>query len=284
MKNTAVLLISCPDKKGIVASVSRFLYKHNANILHADQHLDRNLNLFFQRVEWDQSGFNLSESEFKQKFSPIAKEFQMQWRVIFSKYQPKVAIFVSREDHCLSDLLYRYKGGELFCHILFILSNHPDAGKTVKFYGIPFYEIPIDKNNKKKVEQNELELLGKYKIDLLILARYMQILSKDFIAKFNGSIINIHHSFLPAFIGAKPYHQAHERGVKIIGATSHYVTEGLDNGPIIEQDVMRISHRDSVEELIAKGKDLEKIVFSRAVRWHLENRILVYGNKTVVFD
>ncbi len=284
MKNTAVLLINCPDRKGIVATVSGFLYKHNANILHADQHQDSELNLFFQRIEWDLNGFDLSNEEFKEKFRVIAKEFKMTWRLGFSNYLPKVAIFVSKEDHCLADLLYRYKSQELLCQITMVISNHADVKDTVEFYDIPFREIEVEKDNKSAAEQKALKILKEEKIDLVVLARYMQILSADFIRNLEMPIINIHHSFLPAFIGAKPYHQAYNRGVKIIGATSHYVSPDLDSGPIIEQDTVRISHSDSIADLIRKGKDIEKVVLSRAVRWHLENRILVYGNKTVVFD
>lgn len=284
MKNTAILLINCPDRKGIVAAVSGFLYEHNANILHADQHQNGESNLFFQRIEWDLDGFNLNELKFKEKFSDIAKEFKMTWKLSFSNYLPKVAILVSKEDHCLSDLLYRYKSQELLCQIPLVISNHGDTKKLVEFYDISFVEIPIDKENKSTGEQKAAKILKENKIDLVILARYMQILSAEFIKNLGNPIINIHHSFLPAFIGAKPYHQAFGRGVKIIGATSHYVSPDLDSGPIIEQDTVRISHSDSIADLVRKGKDIEKIVLSRAVRWHLENRILVYGNKTVIFD
>lgn len=284
MKNTAILLINCSDRKGIVATVADFLYKHGANILHADQHQDSDINLFFQRVEWDLADFNLTADQFHKYFTPIAKKFQMQWKLAFSQDRPKLAIFVSKEDHCLTDLLYRHQNGELNCDIPLVISNHSIAKKITEFYNIPFCEIPVDKDNRKEAEQSFIALLKKNNIDLMVLARYMQILSADFIKHYPLGIINIHHSFLPAFIGARPYHQAYARGVKIIGATSHYVTSGLDNGPIIEQDIIRISHRDSVNDLIQKGRDLERIVLSRAVRWHLENRILVYANKTVVFD
>lgn len=284
MKNTAILLINCPDRKGIVATVADFLYKHGANILHADQHQDSDLNLFFQRVEWDLADFDLIADQFHEYFATIANKFKMQWRLAFSQGRPKVAIFVSSEDHCLSDLLYRHQSGELSCDIKLVISNHQTARKITEFYKIPFHEISVDKNNKKETELSAINLLNEKTIDLVVLARYMQILSADFIKHYPFRIINIHHSFLPAFIGAKPYHQAYTRGVKIIGATSHYVTAGLDSGPIIEQDVIRISHRDSVGDMIQKGRDLEKLVLSRAVKWHLENRILVYANKTVVFD
>ena len=284
MKNTATLLISCPDRKGIVATVANFLYRNGGNILHADQHLDRNLGLFFTRIEWDMTDFKLTKKDIVKKFTPTARDFKMEWRLEYSNYLPKVAILVSKEEHCLSDLLSRYKNREISCLIPFVFSNHSNVKDLVEFYGIKFPHMPINGSNRKSVEEFILKLLDKDSIDLVVLAKYMQILSPDFIHRYKNRIINIHHSFLPSFIGAKPYHQAYKGGVKIIGATSHYVTEELDNGPIIEQDIIRISHRDTVERLISKGKDLEKIVLSRAVRWHLENRILIYGNKTVVFD
>src|SRR6266571_5285221 len=238
---TAIALIDCPDRKGIVAVVSDFLLRHNANILHADQHQDADLGLFLTRIEWDLSGFDLDAKGFARKFAPIARRFEMHWRLEFSAVRPRLAIFVSHYDHCLADLLYRRESGELHC------------------------EIP-------------------HGISLVVLARYMQILSPQFVRRYPQRIINVHHSFLPAFSGARPYHRAFERGVKLIGATSHYVTEKLDEGPIIEQDVVRISHRDQLQDLIQKGRDIEKAVLSRAVRWHIEHRILVYAKKTVVFD
>ncbi len=284
MKNTATLLISCPDRKGIVTTVANFLYRNGGNVLHADQHLDRNLGLFFTRIEWDMTDFRLTKENIVKKFARVAEVFKMEWRLEYSDYLTKTAILVSKEEHCLSDLLSRYKNREIPCTIPFVFSNHPDVKDLVEFYGIKFFHMRTQGSNRKLVEEYILKLLDKESIDLVILAKYMQILSPDFIHRYKNRIINIHHSFLPSFIGAKPYHQAYNRGVKIIGATSHYVTEELDNGPIIEQDIIRISHRDTVERLISKGKDLEKIVLSRAVRWHLENRILIYGNKTVVFD
>jgi formyltetrahydrofolate deformylase len=282
--NSATLLISCPDRKGIVAEVAQFLYKHNANILHADEHQDTERSIFFLRVEWDLADFALDEKLFQKQFGLLAKKFKMEWNVAYSYDKPKVALFVSKEDHCLADLLYRHKSGELVCDIVFVLSNHTVAKPLADFYGIPFVHIPSEKENKQKNESAVLNLLKQHNVDLIVLARYMQILSGDFLHAFARPVINIHHSFLPAFIGAKPYKQAYERGVKIIGATSHYVTAVLDNGPIIEQDVLRVSHRDSVEDLVQKGKDLERIVLSRAVKWHVENKVLQYGNKTVVFD
>ncbi len=284
MKNIATLLINCPDRKGIVATVADFLYKHNANILHADEHQDSEKKLFFLRTEWDLTDFALNKEGFEKQFFPIALKFQMDWKVIYSVDKPKIALFVSQEEHCLADLLFRYKSKELNCEIKLIVSNHPSTKPLASFYGIPFYEIEVNKKNKLDSEKQLLVHLKKNKVDLIVLARYMQILSERFIKEFGNPIINIHHSFLPAFIGAKPYHQAFERGVKIIGATAHYVTADLDQGPIIEQDTLRISHRDSVEDLVQKGKNIEKIVLSRAVKYHIENKVLRYGNKTVVFD
>jgi len=284
MKNTATLLVDCPDQKGIVATISEFLYQHNANILHADQHQDGDLGLFLTRVEWDLSGFELSAAEFGKAFAPITKRFQMHWRLELSSRRLRVAIFVSKYDHCLADLLYRHESGELDCEIPLIISNHRAAERLAKFHKIPFHLITVEEGEKRQAERRQLALLKKHAIDLVVLARYMQILSPKFVMQYPQRIVNVHHSFLPAFSGARPYHRAFERGVKIIGATSHYVTETLDEGPIIEQDVVRVSHRDQLEDLIQKGRDLEKVVLSRAVRWHIEHRILVYAKKTVIFD
>ncbi len=285
MKNSAILLISCPDQKGLNASVHEFIYRAGGNTLHADEHQDLERNLFLMRVEWDLAGFSIDIRDFAKHFQPVAGRFGMTWRVALSAYRPKVAIFVSRYDHCLADLLYRQHSGELACEIPLVISNHDDVRRWTDFYKIPLHVIPITKDNKSAAERQELDLLRPHGIDLIVLARYMQVLSSDFIRHFPPHhIINIHHSFLPAFVGGKPHHQAFERGVKLVGATSHYVTEVLDDGPIIEQDVVRISHRDTLEDLIQKGRDLEKVVLSRAVRWHIENRILLYGNKTVIFD
>jgi formyltetrahydrofolate deformylase len=284
MKNTATLLITCPDTKGIVAAIANFLVEHNANILHADQHQDAENNLFLMRVEWDIANFNLEEAAFSAAFSPIASKFSMQWQLKLSQHKTRVAIMVSQYDHCLADLLHRHKSGELACEIPLVISNHKDTEALVKFYGIDFHYLPMTKETKAEVEAAEFALFEQYNIDLIVLARYMQILSPTFVQRYPQRIINIHHSFLPAFIGAKPYHRAFERGVKLIGATGHYVTEVLDEGPIIEQDIDRISHRDQVEDLIQKGRDLERVVLSKAVRWHIENRILLYANKTVIFD
>ena len=284
MRNTAILLINCPDRKGLVAAVANFLYGHEANILHADQHRDDEAGLFFMRVEWDLDGFTLPLARFHEVFEKVAGPLQMEWCLELSSVRPKVAVMVSKYDHCLADLLYRQRSGELACDIPLIVSNHPDARPLAEFHGIPFYYIPVTKEKKREAEAEQLALLERHDVDLVVLARYMQILSPEFVARYPNRIINVHHSFLPAFSGAKPYHRAYERGVKLIGATSHFVTEVLDDGPIIEQDVTRISHRDQLEDLIQKGRDLEKAVLSRAVRWWIERRILVYGNKTVVFD
>ena len=283
MKNSAILLISCPDSKGEVATIADFIYRHNGNILHADEHGDEESGLFLMRVEFDPKEFDIDLADFGQHFSPIAETFHMKWRLAQSSHRQRMIIFVSKYDHCLVDLLYRQKSGELACEIPLIISNHADNQAIADFYQIPYAIVPITKDNKLAAEDRIHTLLHEHKPDFMVLARYMQILSNDFVNRYPQRIINIHHSFLPAFVGARPYHQAFERGVKLIGATSHYVTEVLDDGPIIEQDVVRVSHRDTVDDLIRKGRDLEKVVLSRAVRWHVENRILLYGNKTVVF-
>lgn len=284
MKNTATLLISCPDQKGISAAIANFLYTYNANIVHAEQHQDNTENLFLMRVEWDLTDFTLKMDAFAAAFQPIADRFDMKWRVALSSHRPKVAILVSKYDHCLVDLLSRYRSGELRCEIPLIISNHEDCRALAEFHGIAYHVVPVTKDNKAQAEREQRDLLEAAGVDLIVLARYMQVLSHEFTAAYPQRIINIHHSFLPAFDGAKPYHRAFARGVKLIGATSHYVTEVLDDGPIIEQDVVRISHRDDVEDLIRHGRDLEKIILSRAVRWHIENRVLVYSNKTVIFS
>ena len=283
MKNSAILLLACPDRKGLVATISDFVFRHNGNIIHANEHADEESNLFLMRVEFDPAGFDIPLSEFKKYFASIAEKYQMNWRLAQSSHRPKMAVLVSKYDHCLVDLLYRHKSGELACEIPLIISNHPDNQPIADFYKIPYVVVAVLKENKQAAEQKILGLLRQQAADFVVLARYMQILPAEFLTEFPQRIINIHHSVLPAFVGAKPYHQAFERGVKLIGATSHYVTEVLDDGPIIEQDVVRISHNDSLDDLLRKGRDLEKVVLSRAVRWHIENRILVYGNKTVVF-
>jgi formyltetrahydrofolate deformylase len=284
MKPSAILLLSCPDRKGLVAAISDFVFRHNGNILHADEHADEGSNLFLMRVEFDPGNFDIDLADFSEHFSPIAEKFEMQWRLARSDYRPRMIILVSKYDHCLVDLLYRHKSGELACDIPLIISNHPDNQPIADFYQVPFVVVPVTKDNKAEAEQRILDLITRHNFDFLVLARYMQVLSNQFVQRFPQRIINIHHSFLPAFVGAKPYHQAFTRGVKLIGATSHYVTEVLDDGPIIEQDVIRISHRDSLDDLLQKGRDLEKVVLSRGVRWHIENRVLLYGNKTVVFN
>ena len=284
MKNSAVILISCPDRKGVVAAISNFVFRHNGNILHADEHADGESNLFLMRVEFDSAEFDIDLADFSRHFTPIADKFEMQWRLARSNYRPKMIILVSKYDHCLVDLLYRHKSGELQCDIPLIISNHPDNQPIADFYGVSYVTIPVPKDGKRQAEEKILGLLQQHNPDFMVLARYMQILSNEFVNQYPQRIINIHHSFLPAFVGARPYHQAFIRGVKLIGATSHYVTEVLDDGPIIEQDVVRISHRDSLDDLLQKGRDLEKVVLSRAVRWHIDNRVLLYGNKTVVFD
>ena len=284
MKNTAILLIDSPDQKGIVAAVGEFLYRHGANILHADQHQDAERGLFLMRVEWDVTGFGLDHADFTRKFAAVADRFRMRWRLERSDRPTRVAVFVSKYDHCLADLLYRHQSGELACDIPLIVSNHPDADRWAGFYGIPFHVVPVGPDDKAAAEQRQLGLLREHAVDLVVLARYMQVLSPRFVEQYPQRVINVHHSFLPAFSGARPYHRAFERGVKLIGATSHYVTDELDEGPIIEQNVVRISHRDGLDDLIQKGRDLEKLVLSRAVRWHVDHRILVYDRKTVVFD
>lgn len=283
-RKSATLLISCPDRKGLVATIANFLMSYNANILHADQHQDDTENLFLMRVEWDLDGFTLPIDSFSAAFQPIAEENKMDWRLALSQQKPRMAIFVSKYEHCLVDLLHRWRIGELYCDIPLIISNHSDCQRIAEFNSIPFHVIPVTKDNKQEAEAAQWQLLQDANVDLIVLARYMQVLSHDFVLRYPHRVINIHHSFLPAFDGAKPYHRAFQRGVKLIGATSHYVTEVLDDGPIIEQEVTRISHRDNVEDLVQKGRDLEKMVLSRAVRWHLDNRVLAYANKTVIFD
>jgi len=282
MKDSAVLLIDCPDRKGLVARVSGLLYERGANILHADQHIDRELGLFFMRVEFELEGFDLES--FRSAFAALAGELDMTWKLTSSARKPRAALFCSQYLHCMADLLHRWRTGELVCEIPLIVSNHREVANLAAFYRVPFERVPVTGEIRAAAEARQLEMLERNGIELIILARYMQVLSPGFVSRYPAAIINVHHSFLPAFTGARPYHAAHARGVKLIGATSHYVTEVLDDGPIIEQDVARISHRDQVEDLVARGRDLERIVLSRAVRWHLDRRILCYGNKTVVFD
>ncbi|BAZ45137.1 formyltetrahydrofolate deformylase [Chondrocystis sp. NIES-4102] len=282
-EQTATLLISCPDAPGLVAKIANFIYANGGNIIHADQHTDVATSLFLIRIEWQLEGFNLPRETIATAFSAIAKPLNAVWQLHFSDVVPKIAIWVTKQDHCLWDLLWRSQSKELPGTVALIISNHPHLEAIAQQFGIDFYYLPIDKTNKVEQEAKQLELLAKYEIDLVVLAKYMQIVSPQLISQF-PQIINIHHSFLPAFPGAKPYHRAHTRGVKIIGATAHYVTQDLDEGPIIEQEVSRVYHQDTVADLIRKGKDLERLVLSRAVRLHLQHRVLVYDNKTVVFS
>ena len=279
---TATILLSCPDQRGLVAKIANFIYSNGGNIIHADQHTDFAAGLFLTRIEWELQGFNLDRDYILPAFDAIAKPLQANWQLHFSDTIPRIAIWVTKQDHCLLDLLWRQKSKEMPAEIPLIISNHPDLKDIAQQFGIDYHHITINSENKIEAEAKQLELLKQYQIDLVVLAKYMQVLSTDFIKSF-PKIINIHHSFLPAFAGANPYQRAYERGVKIIGATAHYITAELDEGPIVEQDVVRVSHRDNVNDLIRKGKDLEKVVLARAVRLHLQNRVLVYGNRTVVF-
>src|SRR5687767_14604179 len=280
----ATLLVSCPDRRGIVASLAQVLYGHGANILDSDQHSDPVAQQFFQRLRFDLSDLVTDRGTLERAVAEVAARFGMTYRLSYESRIKRVAIFVSRYDHCLYDLLLRHRAGELRCEMVLIVSNHAELEPVAAQFSVPFHVHPIDKSNKREQETQIAELLERHEVDLVVLARYMQILSEPFVQAFSSRIINIHHSFLPAFVGGKPYHQAYQRGVKLIGATAHYATAVLDEGPIIEQDVVRCSHRDSVEDLVRKGRDLEKVVLARAVRSHLDDRILVYGNKTVVFD
>jgi len=280
---SATLLISCPDQPGLVAAITRFIAEHEGNILHLDQHVDAQENVFFMRVEWDLARFTLPADTIESAFRPIAEPLNMTWRLQFSDVTPRMAVFVSKEAHCLYEIIARHQSGEWRVDIPVIVSNHPTLEPIARKFGIDFHHFPMSAETKLAQEQVQIKLLQDLKIDFVVLARYMQIVSPAFVNAFPNRIINIHHSFLPAFIGAKPYHAAFARGVKIIGATSHYVTPELDAGPIIEQDTVRISHKDSVEDLIRKGKDVEKLVLSRAIRYHLQNQVLVYNNKTVIF-
>ncbi|MEM9006196.1 MAG: formyltetrahydrofolate deformylase [Cyanobacteria bacterium P01_F01_bin.86] len=280
--SSATLLISCPDQQGLVAKLANFIYANGGNIIHADQHRDEASGLFLSRLEWSLAGFNLPNDLIGPAFNAIAQPLQANWQLHFSATVPRIAIWVSRQNHCLLDLLWRHQAKEFAAEIPLIISNHPHLQAIADQFNIDFHHVPITTATKEQQENQQLELLQQYDIDLVVLAKYMQILRGEFLRQF-PNVINIHHSFLPAFMGAQPYQRAYERGVKIIGATAHYVTEDLDAGPIIEQDVVRISHRDDVKDLIRKGKDLERIVLARGVRLHLQNRILVYGNRTVVF-
>ncbi len=285
LKNTAILLIHCPDQQGILAAVTQFLNKNNGNIIYLDQNVDRAESIFFMRVEWELGSFAIPKEKISDYFETlIAKKFDIRFTLHFSDERPRMAIFVSKMSHCLFDILSRQMAGEWIVDIPLIISNHPDLKPVADRFGIEFYHFPKNSSNKEEQEVAESELLTTKEIDLIVLGRYMQILSNKFVSGFPNQIINIHHSFLPAFAGAKPYHAAYERGVKIIGATSHYVTADLDAGPIIAQDVVRISHVDSIESLVHKGRDLEKIVLSEAVYKHLQRKILVFNNRTIIFN
>jgi formyltetrahydrofolate deformylase len=279
----ATLLLACPDQKGLVSKIANFIYANGGNVIQADQHTDIAAGLFLTRIEWQLTGFNLPREVIEPAFGAIAQPLGGQWSIHFSDRLPRLAIWVSKQDHCLYDLILRQRAGELPAEIALVLSNHEKLAPVAAQFNLPFHHIPVTKDTKAEAEAQQLQLLAREHIDLVILAKYMQVLSGDFMAQF-PHVINIHHSFLPAFAGANPYQRAYERGVKIIGATAHYVTPELDAGPIIEQDVGRVSHRDDVADLIRKGKDLERLVLARAVRLHLQNRVLVYGNRTVVFD
>lgn len=279
---TATLLLSCPDRRGLVAEIANFIYSHGGNIVHADHHTDFTRKIFLTRLEWQLEGFDLSREQITPACEQLAGSLQANWQLHFSDTVRRLSIWVSRQDHCLLDLLWRQKAKEFTAEIPLIISNHEDLKEIAIQFGADFHYLPITPDNKAEQEEKQLQLLREYQIDIVVLAKYMQILRHNFITRF-PNIINIHHSFLPAFVGAKPYHQAYKRGVKIIGATAHYVTDELDAGPIIEQDVVRVSHRDEIADLIRKGKDLERIVLARAVRSHLQNRVLVYGDRTVVF-
>lgn len=282
---TAKLLLYCPDKPGILAEVTDFITVNKGNIIYLDQHVDHVENIFFMRIEWELQDFLIPQEKIEDYFATLyAQKYAMSFRLYFSDTKPRMAIFVSKMSHCLFDMLARYTAGEWNVDIPLIVSNHPDLQHVAERFGIPFYLFPITKENKAEQERLEMDLLAKYNITFIVLARYMQVISEQMIDAYPNRIINIHHSFLPAFVGVKPYHAAFERGVKIIGATSHYVTTELDAGPIIEQDIVRITHKDTVQDLINKGKDLEKIVLSRAVQKHIERKVLVYKNKTVIFN
>ena len=283
--STATMLIYCPDEKGIILYVTNYISTNNGNIVDLDQHVDSEQKIFFMRVEWTLSNFNIPRENIGAHFgSEVAKKYQMQYTVHFRDEKIRMALMVSKMDHCFNDILSRYKSGEWNVEIPLIISNHPDMEETANRFGIPYHYIPVSKQTKVEQEKKQLQLLSDNKIEFVVLARYMQILSENFIKGYSNRIINIHHSFLPAFPGAKPYHSAHERGVKIIGATSHYVTKELDAGPIIEQSTANISHKDRVEDLIRKGRDIEKAVLSRAIWYHVNRRILSYGNRTIIFD
>ncbi len=282
--DTAILLIHCPDQPGLVHAVTGFIFEHGGNILDLEQHIDHQDDVFFMRVEWSLEKFTLGKAEIARQLETLAESRRMWWKLKFSSDRIRLALFVSKESHCLYDLLSRHESGELPVEIPLIVSNHDTLRSAAERFGIPFHHFPITSENKARHELLQLALLEEHRVDTVVLARYMQIISESFIAAHSGRILNIHHSFLPAFVGAKPYHQAYERGVKLIGATCHYVTADLDQGPIIHQDVMRVSHEDSVADLVRLGRDLEKTVLSKALWWHVRHKVLIYHNKTVVFS
>ncbi|TCD47638.1 formyltetrahydrofolate deformylase [Chlorobium sp. N1] len=280
----AILLLSCRDRSGLVSRISHFIYERGGNIIDLDEHVDAEAGMFFIRVSWSTEGLSIPVSRLGEAFRPLGLEFEANWSIRFTGRPTRLALFVSRYDHCLQELLWRYSMGEFQAEIPLVISNHPDLGPLAAQYGIPFHHFPLTAGTRPEVEAREQELLRSNNVDAIVLARYMQVLSPEFARSWHGRAINIHHSFLPAFVGGNPYRQAYERGVKIIGATSHYVTEELDQGPIIEQDIMRVSHRDTLSGLIRRGRDLERLVLARAVRLHCEHRILLNGRKTIVFD
>jgi len=284
MNATATMFVTGPDQRGLVARIANFIFENNGNIVHSDHHIDTETGLFLTRVEWELDGFRIPRHEIGAKFAPVAESMKMNWELHFSEARERVAIFVSKYDHCLYDLLLRHASGELRCEVAMVVSNHPDLLPLAEQFRIPYHVFPITAATKKEQEAKELSLLAEHRIGLIVLARYLQVFTPEFVARYPNRMINIHDSFLPAFVGAGPYKQAHERGVKLIGATSHYVTDRLDDGPIIEQDVTRVSHRDTFEDLKRKGRDLERVVLARAVRLHLEHRVLAYGRRTFVFE
>jgi formyltetrahydrofolate deformylase len=283
-KLTALLLLSCPDRIGLVSRISHFIFERGGNILDLDEHVEADGKQFSLRVAWDMKNFSIPAAAIDAAFTPLAREFDARWNISFLEKKQRIAIFVSSYDHCLQEILWRHSIGEYAVDIPLVISNHSDLKPLADHYSIPFYVFPITADNKRQQEEKELQLLKEHRIDTVVLARYMQILSAQFVQEYPDKIINIHHSFLPAFIGSDPYKQAYQRGVKIIGATSHYVTEDLDTGPIIEQDVVQISHRDTVSDLKRKGRDLERLVLARALHFHAEYRVLVCGQKTIVFQ
>lgn len=281
--STAILLLSCPDRKGLVSEISYFVSNNGGNITDLDEHVNQEEKVFFIRIAWDLKDFKISTDKLNEAFTPLAEKINADWKINYSNVKPKLAVFVSKYNHCLQEVLWRHKIGEFKADIAAVISNHPDLEDLADHYNVPFYHFPFTKEDKAEQEQKEIKLLHELKVDAVILARYMQILSNEFVSEFPNRIINIHHSFLPAFIGGNPYKQAYERGVKIIGATSHFVTENLDEGPIIVQDIIPISHRDSTKDLVRKGRDLERLVLAKAILYYLEHRVLLHKGKTIIF-